>query len=380
MVKSIVFVINTFSGLGGHYYSLVTTATALRDKYKVHIINLGEKSSPVIESTDIPYTHVYSNFRNQLSVTRKIVHIVKQQQAAVIHAFDQVSYMLSFHAAWRTKTPLVATKCGGPVKTNYPYINNLVVFTREDQQFFNTRINSSETQVALIPNRVIPFEQDTKRIASLRDELNLNGRRVILRIGRVDPFYYETAKQCINFTKALHKFDSSFVLVLIGNIVDTKTMEQMLHDAAGCDYIHFVTDRKYTLNAKELIDVAEIVVGTGRSFMEACSKGKKMMAPNIGNEYPVLVTSENFDDIFYYNFSERYKEKNNSNINEILNKLNDEELNSFRWFEHFFSYSMIEPLYSAFYSTLKPTRYCKIFKSTIKNLVSWWYHSFFKIN
>lgn len=376
MIKSIFFVINTFSGLGGHYYSLVTTATALSRKYNVHIVNLGERVSPVIEKSGLPYTHVFSNFRNQLSVTRNLIQIISGIRPDVIHAFDQTSYMLSFHAAWIKKIPLVVTKCGGPTNPKYPYSNNLIVYTKEDLTFFNSRYTSDQNQVVLIPNRVIPFGQDTERISSLQNKLHLEQKRVVLRIGRIDPFYYETSKQCINLIKELHNLDDSFVLLFVGNIVDRQTMQNMLHDAQGCDFIHFVTDRDYTLNAKELIDIAEIVVGTGRGFMEACSRGKKMMAPNVGQAFPILVDQENFDKVFYYNFSERYHEDKETKIDDILVKLNTVTPDSSIWFERYFSYKKIEPLYTAFYASLKPTRYLKIFTSINKGLFLLFIHGF----
>ncbi|MBO7636563.1 MAG: hypothetical protein J6S89_08285 [Paludibacteraceae bacterium] len=373
-MKSILFVINTFSDIGGHYYSLVTTATALSMQYRVYIVNVGEKPAPIISNTDIPHSYVYSDLKNQGSVTRQITRIVKSQHAEVIHAFDQVSYFLSFFTAWRCGIPLVATKCGGPVSPNYPYINNIVVFTKEDQTFFNSKLNCNESQIALIPNRVIPFQQDKDRIDSLRKVCNIEDKRVILRIGRIDPFYYETSKQSINLAKALHELDPSFVLLIVGNVVDNETLGKMRQDAYGCDFIYFVTDRKFTLDAKQLIDIAEIVVGTGRGFMEACSLGKTMMAPNKGNLYPTMMTDDIFDEVFYYNFSERYKGRDYSPT-EIIEMINHSKGESLSWFDHYFSSSKIEPLYSSFYDNLKPTKYYKIFKDIVKPLLSGWYHT-----
>jgi len=376
MIKSIVFVINTYGDLGGHYYSLITTAEELHKKYNIHIVNIGKTISPVIEQSKIPHTFLFSNYHDVISVTIRLLKIFKQKKADVVHAFDRVSYLYSLYASWIKRIPLVVTKCGGPIIKLFPFVSNIVVFTKEDYYFFSSKSNSYETSISFVPNRVAHFHQDIKRIEQLKNNLNINKSRVILRIGRIDTSYQMTAFQCIRLAKSFHKIDSSFVLLIIGNVANQEVFKQITEYAEGCDYIHIVTDRYFTINAKELIDIAEIVVGTGRNFMEACSMGKTMMAPNKDEELPVLVTSDNFDDIFNYNFSERYQDKNNISTTNLLNEINGYREDTKRWYDKFFSSKMIESSYSDFYNNLKPTSYIKIFKTSIYQLLSIAFHSF----
>lgn len=358
MVNKIVFFISARStGDGGHFYSLVTTARALQDRYNVHIITIG-KHSPVIEEAGLPCSFIPSSFHDHLSVTIKMVKLLRRLNPDVIHFFDYSSYLMGIFAIYICRIPVALTKCGGPINKNFPYVNNLIVYTKEDYNYFLSVISEKETQLALIPNRVLPFSQDERRIESLKKEFYLEGRRVILRIGRFGG-YLCTAIQCIKMVKALHELDDRFVLVLIG-VNNEENVEKLRLEAGGVDYIHIVTDDKYTLNAKALIDVAEIVVGTGRGFMEACFMDKLIMAPNKGQNFPELISEDNFQNIFYYNFSERYTNNKKIMTEVLLNKINNNKLHSRKWFDEYFSFERINPLYTEFYANLRSTNHNKL--------------------
>ena len=360
MIKSIVFVITTRgTGKGGHFYSLATTAKALQIKYDVHIINIGCQLSPVIEGSGVPCTYIKSNFHDQLFVTYRLVKAIKKINPDIIHAFDYISYLLVFGAAKKCKLQLALTKCGGPTRKNYPYTNNLIVYTKEDFVYYQSVSNAAETQIALISNRVTPFQIDYNRVSALRTLLKLQDKRVILRIGRIGS-YIATAKQCINMVRAFHEIDDRFVLVFVGFVDNQKSYEKLKEETSEDSFIHFVTDKQYTLNSKELLDVGEIVVGTGRSFMEACYLGKKVMAPNQGQKYPVLVTPDNFDKVFYFNFSERYSETSSKSASDLLASITNCLIDTHHWFQLYFSSEQIESLYTSFYNHLKPVNYGRI--------------------
>src|SRR5690606_10689641 len=58
-------------------------------------------------------------------------------------------------------------------------------------------------------------------------------------------------------------------------------------------------------NASELLEQADVVVGTGRGYMEGMSYGKVMFFPVAGESLPCFTTRENYDTAFYHNFSTR---------------------------------------------------------------------------
>jgi hypothetical protein len=107
------------------------------------------------------------------------------------------------------------------------------------------------------------------------------------------------------------------------------------------------------------------VLGTGRSFMEASSKGKILLTPSQFN-IPALITENNFEEAFYYNFSERvvydnYDEnKNYSRIKEVI--LEQKKSNSLEQFslKLFASYFNSEALLSVVGKIYKDARQSKL--------------------
>jgi hypothetical protein len=93
-------------------------------------------------------------------------------------------------------------------------------------------------------------------------------------------------------------------------------------------YVSFVTDPGITKEASRMLYLADAVIGTGRSFMEAASLGKPLLTINAADDYPVLINQDNFSDAFKTNFSQRnvFKSFNaNTNLENIIKMINDYE-------------------------------------------------------
>jgi hypothetical protein len=100
----------------------------------------------------------------------------------------------------------------------------------------------------------------------------------------------------------------------IGTVEDELYLQELKkHGNSNC---FFFTEPEFTKNAKSLINSADAVLGTGRSFMEAAAKEKILLSPVQNSTIPALITRENFETAFYYNFSERI---NIENFNETFN-------------------------------------------------------------
>lgn len=354
-MRSILFVsFVRVSGVGGHFYSLCSIAKAMSDNNEVLIVNIGSKPSPIIANSGVPYVFLPFDFINYFDTTKAFKELIVQHKIDVIHSFDSQSYIAAYFAAKKMNIPLVLTKCGGKsVSFKYfPKVQDLIVFSQEDYDYYTSQKYKPE-HVALIPNRIPLFNQDKERIEILKRKYHLEGTRVILRIGRFANHYLSTILQSINLAKLLHDQDKSIRLIIIGIIQSQEVYEQVKHEAEQTDFVYIETDSFYTNNAKELLDISDIVVGTGRGFMEACSCNKIMFAPCIKGELPVLVDDANFNEIFKYNFSPRYNPQ--KGIDElIIDKL--PVSNSRKWFEDFFSIDAIPLKYSQFYDNLNPRR------------------------
>lgn len=358
MKKKILFVITTYQPVGGHYYSLVTTARALSDIYDVHIFNLGTVLSPIIEKSGLSYDFVYYNKRNFVKVSKYISNYVSMQNISVVHGFDYTSCFLLSYAVKKNRDICFAwTKCGGQLSKSrkIPDIKNIVVFSLQDLQFFERRYPDKNYNLMCIPNRVSDFDSDKIRIEQLQKKYNLNDKRVILRIGRISEAYVNSIIQSIYLHKLLYKEDTRFALLIIGTVKGDELLRKIETVSENCENVYIETSQEFTNNSKELIDIAELVVGTGRGFMEACSKNKVMFVPSDAKKYPVLVTESNFQTALFYNFSPRYYDDTKEYIEgkQLLTFVNEYKCISRKWYDEYFSAEIINLKYCEFYENIK---------------------------
>jgi glycosyltransferase involved in cell wall biosynthesis len=127
------------------------------------------------------------------------------------------------------------------------------------------------------------------------------------------------------------------------------------------DTIRVVTEDEYTINASTLVDLADVVVGTGRGLMEAASMAKVLMVPVAGNAYPVLVTPDVFERLYDYNFSVRAvlgDHDEEQTIARMACLLSDDEMRremgkrSRAWYDEHFAIESVLDKYCLIYKTL----------------------------
>jgi glycosyltransferase involved in cell wall biosynthesis len=198
----------------------------------------------------------------------------------------------------------VLTKCGGPnPKFYYPKSKNLITYSEENFRYFKSKKKYKKSNIYLIPNRVTYSKQDEERIGELNSTYRLGGYDyVFLRIARIGNAYKKTIKQLLNLHEKLAK-DFRCCTLIIGSIEDETVYKDLKKNQQ--EHVHFITENKYTIKANELIDVADVVLGTGRSFMEAAIQKKLMLATIANSDYPILVNEDNFKQLSGFNFSPR---------------------------------------------------------------------------
>ena len=110
-------------------------------------------------------------------------------------------------------------------------------------------------------------------------------------------------------------------LIIIGCVEDDVAYEQLkLSIAQERLPVSFITDEKVTRKASDYLYLADAVVGTARSLMEATSLGLPVLTPAFNYKYPVLVDSDNFEGFFATNFSPRNR-VSQEDINQNLIKI-----------------------------------------------------------
>ena len=82
------------TGIGGHFYSLITIAEQLRKIYNVYIVNVGLVPSSIIENSPISSIYIYSDYRNVYQTLKNINKEVERYKIDILHSFDLYSYLL----------------------------------------------------------------------------------------------------------------------------------------------------------------------------------------------------------------------------------------------------------------------------------------------
>lgn len=364
MSLKIVYLISTVGhGKGGHFHSLATIANAMGKTNPVTVINIGRQESQVVKSGDhYNYQFVYFNGKRFFKTLKKLANQLKEIQPEIIHAFDVQSFAFSRILSRKFNTHSILSKCGGPnPKRYFPVADKMVLFSQENHSYFNQNSKYNHTEVALIPNRVTPFESNEKRVAEFWEKHKKEGTQ-ILRIARIGKHYFQSIIQGINLVKFLLESDTQASMIILGTIQDQQLYEKItdhIKKLQVTENVIIETSDQFTTRASELLGIGDVIIGTGRNFMEACSLNKKMLVPYHAGEFPVLVSDNNFNEIFQTNFSPRTQLANfnaNQQKEELLT-LEQYTQDSKKWFAKYFNVENGINRYTKLYkSTSKPAK------------------------
>jgi hypothetical protein len=295
------------TGSGGHYYSLIETATLFLNKgIKVNIVILGNKFPSALK----PFSENHSlrlhflDFNNFTSMIKNVIKLIKREKPSTLHCFDTESFLYARIARHFESFNLILTKCGGPKpKYYFPKTDSLIVYSQKDFEYF-TKIKYKN--IHLIPNRVKYFKDDTVIVEKIKS-LFID-KIIFLRICRISEFHFNSALISINLIKELISVNPSLadkvVVLIIGENKNDSLYKRLVSESTGLP-VKILTDSSYTLNAKRIINAADFVIGTGRGVMEACTKSKPVLCISVNNNIPILLSNENFNIFFTENFSKR---------------------------------------------------------------------------
>tara|TARA_R110000851_G_scaffold185800_1_gene335059 strand:+ start:297 stop:1484 length:1188 start_codon:yes stop_codon:yes gene_type:complete len=303
----VVFIIGCFSvintGNGGHYYSLLHLAKELPMEYKIIVIGDFFPNAYKKES-NIDFINVSVNEVD----TFKPKEYLQLHIPSIVHAYDSNSAIFANKIAAEFKVPLVVTKPGGSaLKVYAPVYKNMVVFHGEDYDSLNNRIFAKPKKLALIANRVAtPLKTAQDKRLNPFESCNSSCIKII-RIARIGKAYKKSILQSIELHNQIKKrfTDRNVFLAIVGHVEDEQVfidIKKIIQDTASIEL--FVTP-DYCIEASQLIPYSDVVVGTGRSFMEGMSYGKFVFFPVKGSSIPCFTTEESYDKAFYKNFSPR---------------------------------------------------------------------------
>ena len=288
---------------GGHYWDLAAIAGALTPDVAPTIVNIGAFDSPVLQALELPVKNIHFTGQKFVRAARQLVEHLRLHRTTLISVMDVRVYWAAAFASLITKVPLILTKCGGPNPGRlFPAPPQLVVFSEEDLEIFQSSERHSATKIWLIPNRTSRFEADRARIERLKRRLD-PARTTFLMICRLNRPYLPQILQARSLVRRLNESGVRCQLVLIGTPEDPEVADHLRTEADSFTFV--VTDDEFTMNARELLEAGDFVVATGRGLMEAAAAGRPLLTPLLGHPDPLLLSATNFNTVFRTNFSLR---------------------------------------------------------------------------
>ena len=343
-------------GRGGHAHSLNHISRKIGEKHDVKIMSIGPGKSDIIESN--PHFRKHINYKgfDILKLRRKIRNEIKIFNPDIYHCFDLGSYNIVRLLVSSKKHRIVLNKCGGPNPIEFPYVNNLVLFSKENQEWFEGQNKFKKTNMFLIPNRVIPLElrPDFHPINKEKNDF------IFVRICRIGNTYKKSILDSMNLISKLYESNFKKIkLYIIGAVEDEDVLKDLKYNEHVINgRIVFLTQSEYTSEASKMLYLADAVIGTGRGLMEAASLKKPILAIDKNRNIPVLLDENHFMDAFKTNFSERntFKDLNtHDNLNNISKLIYDlkyyNEVSSFAYncFNIYFNINNVNELYFSAY-------------------------------
>ncbi|MGY6560081.1 MAG: hypothetical protein ACXIT9_12450 [Nitritalea sp.] len=305
-------------GVGGHYHSLYHVSFVLSKIFDVYLITIGKNKSPVIKEHPKFYKHIYcvKSFRSIYKANNKFSKINKELNVDIIHFFDSQSFNFLMLNKYVFKLKVALSKCGGPnsIHSNWQHADAIFNQSLENHLWFKNNINYKNELLFHIPNRVAKFEFDNLNRFGPR----LEGCFTFLRVSRIGRRYEKTFYDSCNLIKLL-KDSFNVRFVLIGKVQEEDVFIKMKRFVSMNSLpVEFITDDRAS-DGKQALYLADAVIGTGRSLMEALSKSIPILTPLTNKKMPVLVTEDNFQSFLSTNFSERNDIRNYDEAGELSN-------------------------------------------------------------
>lgn len=310
-------------GRGGHFHSLNHIATAMGEEIEVGIFSIGPGKSEVIEQNPFFKDSFFFDGRNFLSFRIKINKEIKAFNPDIIHCFDIAAYNLVSLVA-SSKYKIVVNKCGGPDPIEFPLVQNLILFSKENQTWFKNQEKFQKSSVYLIPNRVNKKELIVDKSFS---PIKKENAFCFVRIARIGNTYKKSIEDSIRLIEQVKNEGANVHLYIIGAIEDESVLADLKQKCKNLP-VTFITDNEYTRKASNMLYLADAVIATGRGVMEATGLGIPILTPAKNATLPILVTKENFESFLATNFSQRNvanEDDINSNVKSIHQLIEDNQ-------------------------------------------------------
>ena len=351
---------------GGHLHSLLHISRELSKVHYVKIISFGNETCELLDSSKMYLGYCNYKFYNIINIKKRIKLITKDFRPDIVNIYNDEIYLIFRFLILFPFAKLIYTKCGGmnPIRNKWVYADNLILFSKENYNWFMLNKNYKKSNIFLVPNRVGYVELYDDNIINIKKEEN---KFCFLRIGRISHSYINSYLKLIDLVSKLKKDNFDVHLYIIGVINESVYYDQIKQklELSGIDYT-IITDPDKINIASKYLYLGDCILGSGRSAMEAMSVSKPVLVPAMNSPFPILLKKNNFEFFLNMNFSERSIVSNKliiENYSNLCSLITDSEFRenikneSFYLFKEYLSLTSLNEKYNQIFanSTIKRT-------------------------
>lgn len=230
----------------------------------------------------------------------------------LVHCFEGLTVAQVVAACQAENLRCFFTLCGGPPQKRILSVKPTITLSEEGKDNLLKITKLADDDIKVIPARVDIDEQilpSARKLNEFRFKYGVpSDARIILRIARIGQAYIAGILQTIDAVAQLYTEGHPVFFVHIGFVEDSKLRtllkEKISTVNSCCGKTIVITAQDEAMSANDYLDLADIVIGAGRSAFEGMALSKPVIV--MGKEsYAGIVCPEEVTSLAYYNFSGR---------------------------------------------------------------------------
>lgn len=305
------------AGLAGHTRTSAIIGRALQARgHKVMVLISKNSNSSVFDSLGLPCVrtnHAQNWLGHYPCLCNDISRITLQHSIDLVHCFDGLAIAQVLWACKSLRLRCFFTLCGGPPQKRMLSVKPTISLSEEGRDRLLQITKLQKEDIKVIPARIElsnnTTDSDESTLHFFRNKYALpSDVRIVLRIARIGPAYISSILQAIDSVERLYCEGRPVRFVHIGYVQDPDLYRILVQKIdlvnARCRAKIAISAQDEAQYANKYINLADVVIGVGRSAFEAMSQKKPVIV--VGKDsFAGTVCPETVNTLAYYNFSGR---------------------------------------------------------------------------
>lgn len=304
------------SALAGHTVTSAVIAKSLQSLGHNVIVLIGKDAiSTVYEKKGLPFErtrYCQNSLGNYPRLRDDLARLTLKYDIDLVHCFEGLTIAQVVAACRAENLRCFFTLCGGPPQKRILTVRPTIALSEEGKDNLLKITKLADYDVMVIPARVdvdAPMLPDADKLNEFRSKYGVpSNARIVLRIARIGQAYITGILQTIDAVAQLHTEGHPVFFVHIGFVEDSKLhtllKEKISAVNSRCGKTIVITAQDEAMSANDYLDLADIVIGVGRSAFEGMALSKPVIV--MGKEsFAGIVCPEEVTSLAHYNFSGR---------------------------------------------------------------------------